>query len=245
MRKRTRLLPESISIVLRDLSLRGVGVVFCLLSLFLILKLFFMNPYLSGISTVSSMGENGIFGNAVSFMRYVIGFIPTLFLFLCLGRFGLSLFVKWDEERAPEYNLLRGFITLCIGCAGLGLMFPMQSFGGLFGAIVAADLSPILSMATMPIGILLFVLFMVMSAILLHIKWYHVVSALKTSYHMLRWVLSAFHLIKPIEPEEEYEEEEYEEEEEEDEEEEEVEEKPKRKRAARRKTALAVEHEYE
>lgn len=248
MAKRTKLLPDSISSVLRDLSLRGVGVVFSLLSLVLILKLFFMNSYLSGVGVVSSFGEHGIFGNAVGFIHYVIGFIPSLFLFICLGRFGLSLFIKWDEERSPEYNLLRGFVTLGIGCAGLGLMFPMQSFGGLCGAIISADLSPILSVASVPIGILLFVLFIIMSGILLHIKWEHVKSAVKTTYRLIRWVLSAFHLIKPVEDdEEEIEEEEYEEESDDDEEIEE--EKPRRRRASRRKTAVAVgeavAHDYE
>ncbi len=245
MEKRSNLLPESISVMLRNLSLRGLGIVFCLLSVFLILKLFFMNPYLTGVAADGSFGTNGVFGNAVGFIRYTIGFIPSLFLFLCLGRFGLSLFVQWDEERAPEYNLLRGFVTLCVGCAGLGLMFPSKSFGGLAGAIVSADLSKILSSAALPVGILFFVLFLVMSGILLHIKWYHVKSAIKTTYHLTRWVLSAFHLIKPIEVDEE---EEYEEEEEAEEEEEE-EEKPKRKRATRKRVVAHVgaasAHDYE
>ena len=247
MEKRTNLLPESISSLLRNLSLRAVGIVFCLLSLFLILKLFFFNPYLSGIAVQGSFGEHGIFGNIVGFFRYAIGFIPTLFLFLCLGRFGLSLFIKWDEERAPEYNLLRGFVTLCVGCAGLGLMFVNESFGGLAGAIVASDLGPILSVVSMPVGALLFVLFLIMAGILLHIKWAHVKTAVKTTYHLIRWLLSAFHLIKPIEPDEEEEyEEEYEEDEEvEEDEEEEEEEKPKRKRASRRKAVVESEHEYE
>ena len=246
MEKRSNLLPESISVLLRNLSLRGVGIVFCLLSALLILKLFFMDPYLTGFAVDGSFGVKGIFGNTVGFIRYIIGFIPALFLFLCLGRFGLSLFVRWEEERAPEYNLLRGFVALCVGCAGLGLMFPSKSFGGLAGAIVSADLSPILSGASLPIGILFFVLFLIMSGILLHIKWYHVKSAIKTTYYLIRWVLSAFHLIKPIEPEEE-EEEEYEEEyEEEEDEEEEEEEKPKRKRASRKRVVRsASSHDYE
>jgi S-DNA-T family DNA segregation ATPase FtsK/SpoIIIE len=235
MEKRTKLLPESISALLRNLSLRGIGILFCLLSAVLILKLFFMNPYLSGVAAQGSFGNQGFFGNIVVLIRYVIGFIPTLFLFLCLGRFGLSLFVNWEEERAPEYNLLRGFVTLCIGCSAFGFMFPEKSYGGLAGAIVASDFSSMLSGASFPIGLLLFVLFLIMSGILLHIKWSHVKVAIRTTYNLIRWMLSAFHLIKPIEPEEEIIEEEVEEEDEE-----EVEEKPKRKRAARRKTVVAV-----
>jgi hypothetical protein len=192
MEKRTNLLPESISALLRNLSLRGVGILFCLLSGLLILKLFFMNPYLSGIAAQGSFGTQGIFGNGVGLIRYVIGFIPALFLFLCLGRFGLSLFIGWDEERAPEYNLLRGFVTLCVGCAALGLMFPEKSFGGLAGAIVSADVVPLLSVASMPVGILLFVLFLIMSGILLHIKWEHVKNVLNQmrAFETLKYDLS-------------------------------------------------------
>ena len=253
MERRTNLLPESISSLLRNLSLRALGVLFCLLSLVFILKLFFLNPYLSGVGAYGSFGAQGLFGNTVGFVRYVIGFIPALFLFLCLGRFGLSLFIGWDEERTPEYNLLRGFVTLCIGCAGLGLMFPSKSFGGMAGSIVGADFASLLSVSSFPIGFLLFGLFLVMSGILLHIKWHHVKNALTTTYNLTRWVLSAFHLIKPIESTDEQDEEEYEEEAEEETEEETEdaeEEKTKRKRAARKKAVSVADgenevHEYE
>ena len=163
------------------------------------------------------------------------------------------MFIKWDEEHAPEYNLLRGFITLCVGCAGLGLMFQKGSFGGLAGSIVSADVGPILSYAGLPIGILLFALFLIMSGILLHIKWEHVKNAIRTTCNLIKWLLSAFHLIKPSnEDTEEYEEEYEEETEDEDVEdtEEEIEEKPKR-RKTRRKAVAAVglgeasAHEYE
>ena len=249
MERRTKLLPESISSVLRSLSLRGVGIVFCLFAVALIISLFLFNPYLTGVGVQSSFGHHGIIGNIVGFIRYVIGFIPSLFLFLCLGRFGLSLLVNWDEERAPEYNFLRGFVTLCIGCAALGLIWPTKSFGGLAGAIVGADLSPVFRGASLPVGILLFALFLVMAGILLHIKWAHVVNSLKTTYKLTRWVLSAFHLIKPIEPDSDDSEEEYEQEEDVEPDEEESE-KPKRKRAARKKIIAttagdAVAHEYE
>ena len=233
--------------MLRRLSLRGVGVLFGLLSIWLVLALFFYNPYLSGFAVHGTFGEQGIIGNTVSFSRYVIGFVPSLFLFLCLGRFGLSLFVGWDEERAPEYNLLRGFITLCLGCASLGLVWPDKSFGGLAGSIVAADAVPVLSMGALPIGIILFVLFLIMSGILLHIKLSHVKAAFISSVNAIKWLLSVFHLITPVEPEyeEEYEEEEYEEEKEEEEEEEE--EKPKRRPRARKRVVSDEEivHDYE
>ena len=247
MEKKSHFLPASISLLLRRLSLRGLGIVFCLLSLWLIFSLFFSDPYLSGFAAQGTFGKQGIVGNMVEFVRYVIGFIPALFLFLCLGRFGVALFIGWNEERAPEYNLLRGFVALCFGTAGLGLMSVSNAFGGLMGAIVAADLGAILKIATVPVGIILFTGFVIMAGILLHVKWYHVQSAAYTTYRLVRTVLSAFHLIAPIEEdEEEVEEEEYEEEEEAEEEEEEEEVKPKRRRRTRKvENDDEVVHEYE
>ena len=244
MEKKSKFLPTSISVLLRNLMLRGAGVLLCLLSLWLVVSLIFFNPYLSGIATESNFGIQGITGNIVGFMRYILGFIPTLFLLLCLGRFGLSLLIGWDEERAPEYNLLRGFVTLCIGTAGLGLVSASNTYGGMAGSIVAADIGPMLSVASIPVGVVLIVLFCIMAGILLHVKWYHVRNALYTTYRLFRTMMSAFHLMAPLEPE--YEEEVEEEEEEVEEEEEEVtEEKPKRKRASRKRNVNVEEHEYE
>lgn len=245
MEKRSRFLPASLSVMLRNLLLRGAGIALCLLSLWLVVSLFIFNPYLSGFAAESNFGSQGITGNIVGFIRYILGFIPTLFLFLCLGRYGLSLLIGWDEERAPEYNLLRGFVTLCIGSAGLGLISVSNTYGGMAGSIVAADIGPILSKASVPIGAILLGLFFVMAGILLHVRWYHVRNALYTTYRLFRSMMSAFHLMTPLEPE--YEEEETEEEEEETEEEEEevAEEKPKRKRASRRRNVNVEDHEYE
>lgn len=249
MTKKSKFLPESISVTLRNLSVRALGILFCLLSVWFIFALFFYNPYLSGFAADGTFGNQGIIGNIVVFARYVIGFIPALFLFMCLGRFGLSLFVGWDEERAPEYNLLRGFITLCVGCGALGLMFPSKSFGGLAGAIVAGDVAPMLGALSLPLGIILFALFMVMSAILLHIKWSHVKNATVFTINSVRWLLSVFHLMPMVETTDEEEAEEESEEEYEEETEEEIEEeKPKRRRAARKRPVIrenAEEHEYE
>ena len=139
MEKRSHLLPESIARVLRNLSLRGLGVLFCAISLWMIFVLFLYDPYLSGVGAYGTFGEQSLIGNVVGLMRYGVGFIPTLFLLLCLGRFGVSLFVGWDEERAPEYNFLRGFVTLCLGSISLGLISTSGTFGGLAGAIVGVD----------------------------------------------------------------------------------------------------------
>ena len=242
MEKKSHFLPASISAMLRKLMLRCVGIVLCCLSLWLVFALIFSDPYLSGFAAQGTFGKHGLIGNLVGFIRYEIGFIPAMFVFACLGRFGVSLLIWWDEERAPEYNFLRGFVTLCFGTAGLGLMFPSGTFGGLAGAIVSADLQSILGFVSIPIGIVLFSCFLVMSAILLHVKWYHVRGAMHTTYRLARNVLSAFHLIAPIESEEE----EYEEEDEE-EQEEEQEEKPKRRRRTVKKISddEGIVHEYE
>ena len=170
MEKKSHFLPASISAMLRKLALRCGGIFLCCLSLWLIFALFFSDPYLSGYAAQGTFGKHGFVGNFVSFIRYIIGFIPSVFVFACLGRFGVSLFVGWDEERAPEYNFLRGFVTLCFGTAGLGLMFPSGTFGGLAGAIVSADLQPVLGFVSVPLGIILFIVFVVMASILLHVN---------------------------------------------------------------------------
>ena len=247
MERKSKFLPESVSLMLRNLSLRALGILLCIIALIMVLNLFFSNPYLSGFAVKGTFGTHGIIGNIVAFSRYVIGFIPTLFLFLCLGRFGLSLLVGWQEDREPEYNFLRGFVALCIGAAGLGLIVPTKSFGGLCGAIVAADLKSVLGILMMPVGILLFLAFLVLAGILLHIKWYYVKQAINTTYNLTRWLLSAFHLTKPVEREDEEDEEEHDEDEVEEDEEEE-EEKPKRKKISRKRvvdTDEIIEHEYE
>jgi len=247
MDKKSNFLPESISALLRNLALRALGGLVCLISLWLILDLFFASSYLSGFAVQGSFGSQGLIVGTVAFVRYVFGFIPALFLFLCLMRYGLSLLISWEEERAPEYNLLRGFVTLCVGCIGLGLMFPAKSFGGLFGAIASADIGSLMGGFVIPVGILLVMLFIVMVGGLLHVKWYHVKSAAIKTYNLVRWCLSAFHLVKMKDEEpEEDEEEEIEEEEEEVEEDEE--EKPKQRKAARKrvvKTSEEEQREYE
>ena len=77
MEKKSKFLPESISALLRNLSLRAIGAVVCLLALWLILTLFFSGSYLSGFATRSSFGNQGLIGGVVAFARYVVGFIPA------------------------------------------------------------------------------------------------------------------------------------------------------------------------
>lgn len=244
MEKRSKFLPTSISVMLRNLLLRSGGIILCLISLWLIVSLVFFNPYLSGFAADGNFGTQSIMGNIVGFIRYIVGFVPALFLFLCLGRFGLSVFIGWDEERAPEYNLLRGFVTLCIGSAGLGLISVSNTYGGMAGSIVAADIGPILSVASVPVGIILLLLFIIMAGILLHVKWYHVKNAVHRIYFLIRNILSAFHLIIPQDPE--VAEEEIIEDEESEDIQKEEQTKPKRKRVTRKKSVDVIEeHEYE
>ena len=247
MRKKSKFLPDSISVVLHSIVLRASGGVLCLLSLWLILDLFFLDPYLTSFGVTGSFGNQGIMATVVVFIKYFIGFIPSLFLFLCLGRFGISLLAAWDEERAPEYNLLRGFVTLCIGCAGLGLVSSSNDFGGLAGAVVMADVGKILGAGTFFVGVLLSLLFFIMSGMLLHIKIEHIKILFSIIRKSFRTILSAFHLVAPIEEdEEEYEDEEDTEEDADEEVEDDTEEeKPVRVRTPRKKKNVNQEHEYE
>ena len=202
MRKKSKFLPDSVSVFLRNIASRAVGLILCVLSLWFIIDLFFMDQYLTGFGVESSFGNQGLVANVVMFIKYGIGFIPSLFLFACLGRFGLSLFSAWDEERAPEYNLLRGFVTLCIGCAGFGLLSASNVYGGLAGAIVMSDFGGMLGIGAFFVGVLLSLVFFFMAGILLHIKWEHVKMFIKTVRKMIRTILSAFHLIAPLDKDE-------------------------------------------
>ena len=246
MRKKSKFLPDSISAVLHNIGLRASGALLCLLSLWLILDLFFLDPYLTSFGVTGSFGNQGIMATVVVFIKYFVGFIPSLFLFLCLGRFGLSLLSAWDEERAPEYNLLRGFVTLCIGCAGFGLISSSGAFGGLAGAVVMADLGKILGSGAFFVGVLLSLLFFVMSGILLHIKIEHIKILFSVIRNAVRTILSAFHLIAPVEEdedEEEYEEDEDVADDDETDEDDADDEKPVRKRTPRKRKIIHDEYE--
>lgn len=239
MDKKSKFLPESFSALLRNLSLRGLGMLICLIAVWMIADLFFLNSYLSGVAVQGSFGGQGLVGGTVAFSRYVFGFIPTLFLLFCLVRYGLSLLIAWEEERAPEYNFLRGFVALCIGCAGFGLMFPGKSFGGLCGAIVSKDLGTVLHGFAVPLGILFVALFLFLAGALLHVKWHHVKTAAIKTYNLCKWCLSAFHLMK-IKDADAQELDDEEDDEEEETEEEEEEEKPKQKRASRKRVVAVA-----
>ena len=241
---KSRFLPERVSGALKSLAWRALGLVLFLFGGLAILAAIFYNSYLDGWAVSSTFGNHGALGWLIGFVRYVFGFIPMIFLFLCMMRSGVYFMGGRDEDATPEYNVLRGFIALCLGCAGLGMLIPGSSFGGMLGAIASADIGSLVGNWQILFGLLSFAGFLLMGGILLNIKWEYVVRVARLTWGSIRWVLSAFH-IWPLREEEE-EEEEVEEETEEEEVEEEPEEKPKRKRAAKKAPKkIVTDGEYE
>ncbi|MCQ2581443.1 MAG: DNA translocase FtsK [Alphaproteobacteria bacterium] len=231
MESRKRFLPESFSVALKHGLTRIAGVVLVLVGLWAVLALFFHNPYLDGWATASTFGNQSIMGNIVGFLRYGVGFVPTLFIFLCVIRWGIACLVGDIDTFAPEYNFLRTFIALCIGSAGIGMVVPKSSFGGMLGFIAASDVYSLIGNWCVLVGALLLVGFCLLAGALLNIKWDNIVSIGRKVWRVIRWILAAFHIVAPIEVEEEEAEEEYEEEETD----EEVEEEEKTKKKSRRR----------
>ena len=239
----SKFLPDSVSGALRGFLVKLLGgALFCLVA-WAILALFFHNPYLNGVAASSNFGEQSIMGNFVGWLRYMIGYVPTLFLLLCFARYAISLILGHQEDGTPEYNILRGFVAVCLGAAGFGLIAPRATFGGMLGAIAAGDIGAALGIAGTLIGILCLGGFFIIAGILLHISFADVMRVGRGAVRAVRWVLTAFHLIRPVEEDEEEYEDDTEEEEEEVEEEEEEEIKPKRKAARRRSAKRASDDE--
>jgi len=94
-----------------------------------------------------------------------------------------------------------------------------------------------------PVGMVLFGLFLMMAGMILHVQWAHVKTAAVTTWNLMRWCLGAFHLWK-IKQAEAVEDEAFDEETEDEEPDEIVEEKPKRRKVVRKKIN-DEEHEYE
>ncbi|MBO7508718.1 MAG: DNA translocase FtsK [Alphaproteobacteria bacterium] len=244
MSEKSKFLPDSVSGALRGFVLRLCGgAVICVAS-WAVVALLFNDPYLDGVVAAGDFGRQGIMGNFVSILRYTIGYIPALFLLLCFGRYGITLALGGGDG-TPEYNILRGFVGICLGAAGLGLVAPRATFGGMCGAVAAADLGGLVGGFGFVIGVLCLIGFLWIAGILLHIGLADVLRILRAVWRTLRWILTAFHLMRPIESddEEETEESEQEVEEEETEEEEEVVEKPRRRSVRRRTASATIEYE--
>ena len=197
MDKSIKLVPERVSAAFKNLVTRTLGGAMLLVALWMGISLFWHNPYLDGFGTASHFGEMGLMGNLIAFMRFGIGGVPTLFLILCVARYGMSLMFNQSGGRTPEYNLLRGFIAVCAGAAGFGMIAPGGGLGGMLGVIAAYDISFLVgSTICMILGGMVLVVFFMMAATLLRVRWTHVVLMAHAVMHVVRTILSAFHLIK-------------------------------------------------
>ena len=242
MANKTKFLPDSMSGAIKSLGARLCGVLVFALSAWATFALIFYNPYLDGFAAAGNFGNQSLMGNIVGFLQYSIGFVPSLFLSLCGCRFGFRLILGGEGDGTPEYDILRGVVAIFIGSTGfgtafysIGMPFYSATSGGVLGAVVAADLVSIMGGVAFIVGLLCIVGFLILAGVLLHIKFSDVVAVVRIVWHAVRWVLTAFHLMKPVEEDEE----EYEEDEEE-----EVEEEPKpRRRATRRRTKTVVSEE--
>lgn len=212
MKSQSKFLPDSVSGALKTLMMRMCGGAILVCGVLLLGALFFHRPYLDGFACASSFGNQSVVGNVVGFIRYLIGWIPTAFLILGIMRWGVSMAMNWEPEYAPEYNILRGFIAVCVAAMAFGLIAPNATYGGLFGAIVATDVTALIGNWGVIVGFVCLGIFVLIGGTLLHIKWSHVMSILMSCWRAIRWVLSAFHLVPPAEADaEEVEEEEAEE----------------------------------
>ena len=243
MSKQSKFLPDSMSGALKAMVGKLMGVGICLIVTWAIFALVFHNPYLNGVASASNLGAQSVMGNVVGFLRYAIGFVPALFLLLCFGRYGLTLLISADCDSTPEYNILRGFIGLCLGSAGFGMIAPNSTFGGMVGAIASADVHGTIGGFSILVGALCLIGFFIIAGILLHISVGDIIRILRTVWHIIRYVLTAFHLMRAPDYEED---EEVEESEEETEDEEEEKPKPRRKPARRRNAVQSTDAiEYE
>ena len=197
MAKQSKFLPERVSGALKSLAHRIFGGVVFVLGIWATFALLFYDPYLDGFMTASNFGAQSIMGWGVGLVRYAVGVVPGLFVLLCAVRWGFVRLIGLDCEDAPEYNFLRGFIALCAGAVGFGAIAPSASYGGIFGAVAANDLVAIVGGWAIVPALLCIGVFLVMGGMLLHIKWAHVRGAMRIFIRWLRWVGTAFHLVKP------------------------------------------------
>ncbi len=196
MAKDSKFLPDSVSGALKSLLSRMFGGVVCVFGAWATLALIFYNPYLDGVSVASSFGVQSWMGNLVGSIRWLVGTVPGVFLFMCLSRWGLVKALGMVGSETPEYNFLRVFIALCVGAVGFGLVSPSATYGGIFGAVAANDLMFVMGKIAILPGILCLVAFMWMGGVLLHIKWAHLRMAMRITWRWIRWLGSAFHLTR-------------------------------------------------
>ncbi len=194
MEGQSKFLPDSISGALKRMVYYVFGVVLIIFGVWALGALCFYNPYLTGFNAAGTFGNQSVMGQIVGLLRYGVGAIPAVFILLGLIRFGLSWVAKWDECAAPEYNLLRGFVAMCLGSVGFGLVAPSSSFGGVFGVIAANDIISITGGFGLLIGLICLAGFFLLAGALLNIKLRHIAKTVKIIVRALRWILSVFHL---------------------------------------------------
>ncbi len=196
MEKQSNFLPERVSGALKSMLVRIAGGMLLVFGAWAVIALIFHNPYLDGFAAASTFGNQSLMGNIVGTIRYGIGFIPAVFLFLLIMRWGISWLAGWADNGAPEYNVLRGFIAICVGAAGFGLIMPRATYGGIAGSIVAADLGRLIGGWGLLVGLVCVAVFFIIAAMLLHIKWSHVTAVARRTYRAIAWLLSVFHLTR-------------------------------------------------
>lgn len=206
MEKQSKFLPDRVSGALKSLLVRVAGGAFVVFGLWAVFALIFHNPYLDGFAAASTFGDQSVMGQVVGFVRYGIGVVPALFVFLCIIRWGLTWLANWERDAAPEYNFLRFFVAICAGAAGFGLIMPSATFGGMAGYIVASDITKMMGAWGILIGVLCLCVFALLASVLLHIKWAHIKQVIAAIYKSIRWLLSVFHLVRGAAAEPEYEE---------------------------------------
>ena len=187
--------PESVSSALKVLGKRVCGGLMLGLALWACGAMVLFDPFLDGFAVVSTFGNQSVMGAVIGFLYYFIGVVPTLFVVLCVARWGLAWLANWSDDSSPEYNFLRFFVALCVGAAGLGLIMPAHTWGGMFGAIAAHDLFSIMGNWCIAVGVAAVLVFAALASVLLHIKWVHIKNACHIVWRAVRWLLSVFHLM--------------------------------------------------
>lgn len=168
------------------------------IALWALFALAFYDPYLDGFAVASTFGDQSSMGQLVGFIRYGIGVVPTLFLVLCVARWGLSWVAAWNENSSPEYNFLRCIVAVFIGAAGLGMIMPSGAFGGMIGYIAASDVWGLIGRWGVAIGAVCIAVFLLLAAKLLHIRWAHIKGGAHVVWRAVRWLMSVFHLVPAV-----------------------------------------------
>ncbi len=197
-KKKSRFLPERLSGALKNLAQRVFGAFVFVVFLWAVFAMLLYNPYLDGFNVASNFGAQSVMGYFIGMVRYAFGVIPGLFLFLCLMRWGAIKALGLElEDSFPEYNVLRTFIALCLGAIGFGAIIPGGVYGGMFGAIASGDIVLLVgNIGSVIAGVLCVLGFFVMAGMLLHVKWEHVKWGISVVVRWLKWLASAFGLVK-------------------------------------------------